>query len=158
MDRTDMPEPAPLRLSGGCQCGAVRYALTVAPTNLSICHCRMCQKASGGPFMAFGSVPLDRIEWTRVPKTFRSSSFAERGFCEACGTPLTYQADGGWIAITLGSLDDPSVVAPRRQFGLEGRLPWTQNLDALPGETTQQWMARLGQTPFTNYQHPDHDG
>ncbi|HXW19776.1 MAG TPA: GFA family protein, partial [Roseiarcus sp.] len=43
-------------LRGGCQCGAVRYRLTASPTGASICHCRMCQKAGGAPFMAFAGV------------------------------------------------------------------------------------------------------
>lgn len=144
--------------TGGCQCGAVRYALSAVPGSVTLCHCRMCQKASGGPFMAFAAIPLERIEWTSgLPKTFRSSSYAERGFCEACGTPLTYQHEGGWLGITLCSLDNPALLPPRRQFGIEARLPWIQTLDALPGETTQEWMARDGQGAIVNYQHPDHD-
>src|SRR5437016_2092071 len=107
---SDTFAPASACLTGGCQCGAVRYVLTAQPTNCNICHCRMCQKAGGGPLMAFGSVPIERFEWTRgSPKTFRSSSFAERGFCEACGTPLTYRHAGATISVTLGSLDDPAV-------------------------------------------------
>ena len=43
------------RLTGGCQCGAVRYALLEEPTGAHICHCRMCQKAFGSFF-----APLDR--------------------------------------------------------------------------------------------------
>ena len=43
--------------TGGCQCGAVRYALYAEPTNPHVCHCRMCQKASGGYFGAFAGVP-----------------------------------------------------------------------------------------------------
>jgi hypothetical protein len=39
-------------LTGGCQCGAVRYALTAMPEGAHFCHCRMCQKAVGGPFAA----------------------------------------------------------------------------------------------------------
>ena len=46
----------PIGLKGGCQCGAVRYRLDATPGG-NICHCRMCQKAGGGPFMAFGGVP-----------------------------------------------------------------------------------------------------
>ena len=45
-------------LTGGCQCGAVRYRLEAEPTGVNVCHCRMCQKASGGPFMTFGGVRM----------------------------------------------------------------------------------------------------
>ena len=49
-------EAQPVGLTGGCQCGAVRYRLDAAPTGASVCHCRMCQKAGGAPFMAFAGV------------------------------------------------------------------------------------------------------
>ena len=48
---------------GGCQCGAVRYALYAEPTNPHVCHCRMCQKAVGGYFGAFAGVPLADFAW-----------------------------------------------------------------------------------------------
>ena len=44
-------------LTGGCQCGAVRYAFYAEPAAADICHCRMCQKAMGNLFMAYASVP-----------------------------------------------------------------------------------------------------
>ena len=90
-------------LAGGCQCGAVRYRLMAEPTGVNVCHCRMCQKASGGPFMVFGGVRLDQLVWTRgEPKVFVSSSIAERGFCSNCGTPLTYRMfEHDRISVTL---------------------------------------------------------
>ena len=51
-------------MTGGCQCGAVRYALFEMPES-TICHCRMCQKAVGGPFAALCKVPTSRFAWTR---------------------------------------------------------------------------------------------
>ena len=73
-------------LTGGCQCGAVRYALYAMPERTSLCHCRMCQKAVGQPFAAYTCVPADKFAWTRgKPPTFRSSTAAERHFCPACG-------------------------------------------------------------------------
>jgi hypothetical protein len=156
-----MPDPLPdraQRITGGCQCGAVRYALGVEPDDVNVCHCRMCQKASGGPFMAFGTVPVARIEWTRgAPSLFRSSSFAERGFCPACGTPLTYQSNERTISITLGSLDRPAAVRPTVQLGLEARLAWIGDLADMPAETTYSWMATAARAAFVNRQHPDHD-
>ena len=65
--------------TGGCQCGAVRYQLLTAPEHACICHCRMCQRASGQPFMAFVSVRQGDLLWTRGrPSTFVSSNIAER--------------------------------------------------------------------------------
>jgi hypothetical protein len=81
----------PAILTGGCQCGAVRYALYGEP-EVDICHCRMCQKAVGNLFMAVAGVPLQQFAWTRgEPAVYRSSSAAERGFCHDCGTALTFR-------------------------------------------------------------------
>src|ERR1039458_9626487 len=74
--------------TGGCQCGAVRYALYTAPEG-SVCHCRMCQKATGGLFAALAKVETADLVWTRgQPDAFRSSPAACRDFYAACGTPL----------------------------------------------------------------------
>jgi hypothetical protein len=146
-------------LKGGCQCGAVRYTLLAAPTRPSICHCRMCQKASGGPFMALTGVKLNQIQWTQGrPKTFRSSSHATRGFCENCGTPLTYQFDGvDRIAVTMGSLDDPNAAPPANQYGVESRLEWTKAALTNPEHTSDELMQRRGIDNMKSLQHPDAD-
>jgi hypothetical protein len=117
----------------------------------------MCQKASGGPFMAFGGVRLNELVWTRgAPKVFASSAVAERGFCADCGTPLTYRVVGrDRISLTLGSLDNPAAVAPTTQFDIESKLPW---LDSISGLAAQDFKAFLGPvTDVGSRQHPDHD-
>ena len=112
-------------LTGGCQCGAVRYALYAEP-DADICHCRMCQKAVGNVFMAVAGVPLQHFAWTRgEPAVYRSSSAAERGFCRDCGTPLTFRyVAKDSINVTLGSLDEPAKAKPTKQHGIESRVPW----------------------------------
>jgi len=101
-------------LTGGCQCGAVRFALSAAPVKVSICHCRMCQKASGAPFASFADIEHVNFAWTKgKPATFRSSSIAERDFCRDCGTPLSYRLiDGPRIEIMTGAFDRPDRVVP----------------------------------------------
>jgi hypothetical protein len=140
-------------LTGGCQCGAVRYALFALPAG-SICHCRMCQKAVGGPFAALATVDPEDLAWTRgSPASFRSSSLATRGFCAACGTPLTYQGlDRPKIEVTICSLDEPDAVAPASQFGVESRIGWLAALPALPAAVTHARYAGL-----VSHQHPDHE-
>src|SRR3954469_10164284 len=118
-DGRNMSEPTKPVLTGGCQCGAVRFALSAAPAKISICHCRMCQKASGAPFASLADIPLEHFSWTRrKPAAFASSSIAERDFCAACGTPLSYRRIGGSkIEIMTGAFDRPDMVVPSLQFG-----------------------------------------
>lgn len=115
----------------------------------------MCQKAVGGPFAALTTIDMDNFAWTRgAPALFQSSSIAKRGFCAACGTPLTYQAglDTTKIDITTGSLDDPNAVALEEVFGIEGRVGWLDALFTAPAIVTEDKFAGL-----VNLQHPDHD-
>ncbi len=145
--------------TGGCQCGAVRYALFAEPLWSAICHCRMCQKAFGSYFAPFVAVKRGQFTWTRgAPKHFASSQFLQRGFCAQCGTPLSCEAvDGAEISLSAGSLDRPEKLPPNLQAGIEGRLPWFNEIMALPGKTTQQLAPNGELDGLENRQHPDHD-
>ena len=146
-------------LSGGCQCGAIRFALSAVPLRVSLCHCRMCQKASGAPFASLAEIPHEHFAWTRgKPASFKSSSIAERDFCAACGTPLSYRLVGGPnIEIMTGAFDRPDRVVPTRQFGSESRLGWVGTIVNLPSQTTLQNYGTEKLAGVFSYQHPDHD-
>ena len=152
---------AEFRLTGGCQCGAVRYALHEPPTGPHICHCRMCQKAFGSFFAPLTGVPLKSFELTRGKLAiFKSSDQTERGFCRDCGTPLSFHyVDRERIAVSIGSLDEPERIVPHIQYGIEARLSYFDSLASLPGEVTEddgqpeRWQAIRA----TSHQHPDHD-
>lgn len=144
--------------TGGCQCGAVRFHVEGALGDASVCHCRMCQKASGNFYLPLVSVHDAKLTWTRAePKRFRSSNHGTRGFCAECGTPLTYEAPDG-IALTIAAFDDPAEIAPRIQWGIEAKLPYVDAVHTLPSEDT---MADQDAASFladlVSYQHPDHD-
>ena len=147
------------RLTGGCQCGALRYEWLEQPAYASVCHCRMCQKASGQPFMALTGGKLEHLRWTRgKPSIFKSSDRGERGFCSACGTPLTYRMEGtGRISVAMASLDNPEAMRPTQQYGVESKLPWTDGIAALPAQRTEQWMRDSGVAAVVSRQHPDRD-
>ncbi len=140
-------------MTGGCQCGAVRYALYAMPES-SVCHCRMCQKAVGGLFAALSKVKLADFAWTKgAPGAFRSSSAAERHFCSACGTPLTFHyIDGEAIEVTMGSLDEPVRVPIVRNYCVDTRMPWIDRL--VPGVLPE---ARPSKSGLTSFQHPGGD-
>ena len=144
--------------TGGCQCGAVRYALHAQLQKSHICHCRMCQKAFGSFFAALAVVEEKDIEWVRGrPMLFRSSSITDRGFCGSCGTPLTFQMiEGTRVNISLGSLDDPSKVPPEIQIGIESRMPWFDTLPGLPEKNTAEAIPAERLARIESHQHPDH--
>ncbi len=127
-------------ITGGCQCGAVRYALhAVRVEKPHVCHCRMCQRATGGLFAALAGCARDQLEWTRgEPALFASSNLATRGFCRACGTPLSfaYNPPEARIYVTIGSLDDPEQAAIERQYGVESKLSWVRFCEDAPQERT----------------------
>jgi hypothetical protein len=144
---------------GGCQCGRIRYRLTAAPSEISACYCRMCQKAVGGPFASLAMVQAGEVSWTRgAPARFRSSTIASRLFCPDCGTPLAYvNEDTGKTELTTGSLDRPALATPTRVTGVESRLHWVDTLSTLPAQTTEELYSTRKQRRIVSYQHPDHD-
>ena len=146
-------------LTGGCQCGAIRFAVTAAPVKVSICHCRMCQKASGAPFASFAEIRNEHFGWTRgKPAAYQSSSIAMRDFCAACGTPLSYRLIGGpKIEIMTGAFDRPDRVIPTLQYGTESRLGWVGTIVNRPSKTTMQNYGPEKTGEIISYQHPDHD-
>ncbi|MGF7150613.1 hypothetical protein FHS96_004271 [Sphingomonas zeicaulis] len=150
-----------IEVSGGCQCGAVRYRAGAMLDNAHICHCRMCQKAVGGLFAALVAAPRDALVWTRgAPAEFMSSEHVARGFCAACGTPLFYDyRPGKRINLTIGSLDTPQLFPPKQQMGLEARMPWYEGLCGLEevGTTEDNMAEAAAGIRASNHQHPDHD-
>ena len=150
-----------IAMSGGCQCGAVRYRATQFLDSSHICHCRMCQKAAGNFFAALIGIPRDAFEWTRgQPALFQSSDPVTRGFCRDCGTPLLHDyATSKHLNVTTGSLDNPALFPPGVQFGKEARMPWFSNICTLADQgTTEATMAdQVSAIKASNHQHPDHD-
>lgn len=118
----------------------------------------MCQKAFGGHYGPL--VTAKGLVWTRgEPKRFRSSNKIRRGFCAACGTPLTYEPDGyPHVEVALGAFDCPAEIRPEIQVGVESRMPWFHELAGLPGRAPDQQAKAEGFfAEIVSYQHPDHD-
>ena len=143
-------------MTGGCQCGQVRYEARITDDDAYLCHCRMCQRATGGVSIAFKSIAKADLRWTtRQPDRFRSSPFAARGFCSACGTPLTYEGDDhDQLDLTVGSFDEPWQFRPTSHAGVESWHPEWLDTRALPTQRTDQnrriadqWIETRGSIP-----------
>ncbi|WP_240007678.1 GFA family protein [Pseudaquidulcibacter saccharophilus] len=146
------------KYKGGCQCGAVVFEINGDLGKASICHCRMCQKAFGNFYAPLVSVTQESLNYPKEkPKYFQSSNLVKRGFCDSCGTPLTYEAPDG-IAIAIGAFDKPNEVVPVIQFGTESKIIYVDNLHNLPNRDT---LDDMEDAPFLNqiisYQRADED-
>jgi hypothetical protein len=139
----------------------VRFRAEGEPMRASICHCRMCQKATGSPFGAFASFETGAVVWSRGRrKTFRSSEAILRGFCGDCGTPLTFEpaAGGDHLALTIATFDDPSAFPPERQIKLADRIGWIDTLGDVPRRSPEDDAAAAARyPPVVSRQHPDRD-
>src|SRR5262245_21898418 len=117
------PRSAPLilveetaMLQGGCFCGRIRYEVAGRPFHETNCHCSICRRTTGAPFVAWFSVRPSEFRFVEGdPSHFRSSGKGSRSFCPHCGTQLTFQADDhpDEVDITTCSLDHPAAVPPR---------------------------------------------
>lgn len=123
------------QLTGRCACGAIHYVLASQPFDAGYCHCRICQLSSGAPVIAFATVPVSDFRVTAGEISVRQSShFGGRGFCGACGTPLTMHVEHqpDTIDFTIVTLDEPGRVAPSFHIWHDSRIDWFETADDCP--------------------------
>jgi hypothetical protein len=124
-----------MTLEGGCFCGRIRYEISGESFNRTNCHCSICRRTSGAPFVAWFTVKRPNFRWLRgEPATFQSSSKATRSFCRDCGTPLAFMHVNfvGEIDVTTCSLDAPADLPPVDHVRTSSKLPWIKLADGLP--------------------------
>lgn len=122
-------------VEGGCRCGAVRYRAEGEPMFVLHCHCEDCRRSAGGPVQTWTSYHKDQVAFPKAaPKRYQSSQGVMRGFCPACGTPLTYEAERipDEIHILVGTFDDHRALAPERHVWWDEKVAWLEVADDLP--------------------------
>lgn len=119
---------------GGCACGAIRYRLTAEPLIVHACHCRDCQRLTGGAFalniwIERRFVEADHARLGSVMLTAGSGKPHEVFRCPQCGTALYskyHAAPGDTVLLRAGTLDRPEEVAPDVHIFTRSKLPWLQ--------------------------------
>ena len=142
-------------MTGGCSCGRIRYTARVDNDDAYLCHCRMCQRATGGVSIAFKNVKKADVAWEHEPDWYAASPIARRPYCRECGTPLGFAfPDSEVMDLTVGSFDDPSRFVPRRHAGSESMHRAWLNTEGLPEiriDTYQpivdRWIKAVGKVP-----------
>ena len=123
-----------LPLEGGCHCEAIRYRIKAAPLMIYNCHCKNCQRISGGAFSTNVTVAPDALEiasGNAAELGWNSDSGARRfaWFCESCHSRIAH----GWheggppiLNVRAGTLDDTSWVRPVLDIWKTSAQPWVQ--------------------------------
>lgn len=92
---------------GSCLCGAVKIHAQKVSKNLGACHCQMCRKWGGGPLMALDCGSEVAFEGIENLSVYNSSEWAERGFCNKCGTHLFYKLkQNNQYIVSVGLFDN----------------------------------------------------
>ena len=124
--------------TGRCLCGAICYTLNGATIGVLDCHCSMCRRESGAPSLVFAGYRRADVTISGLPKYYRSSEIARRGFCSNCGSPICYEDDTGeFIWLTVGTHDDPGSLPAREHVYVDDKIPWVEipkELRQWPGE------------------------
>ena len=143
-------------MGGGCACGRIRYEAQVATDEAYLCHCRMCQRATGGVSVAFKNLKKADVRWDREPDFYASSPIARRPYCRDCGTSLGFEyPDSENLDLTVASFDDPSRFRPVHHFGVESMHRAWINTEGLPEYRTEDYQPLVERWEKALGRHPD---
>ncbi|HEX8192910.1 MAG TPA: GFA family protein [Allosphingosinicella sp.] len=142
-------------MAGGCACGRVRFTARIENDNAYLCHCRMCQRATGSISIAFKGIRQDAVTWEHEPDWYRSSPIARRPFCRECGTSLGFAfPDSETMDLTVAAFDAPSRFVPTHHFGTESMHRAWLNTEGLREIRTEEnpnvvdrWVKATGALP-----------
>lgn len=118
-------------LTGGCNCGAVRYRVESRPLVVAACHCSQCRRQSGAAYSVnlvvrakTMTVEGELSSW--IDTDTESGAPLSRDYCAQCGSPIrsTPSAAPGICALKAGTLDDPASFAPAMHLWTASKLPW----------------------------------
>ena len=142
-------------MPGGCACGRVRFEADVDSDDAYLCHCRMCQRASGNVSLAMKGISRAKVRWDSEPDWYASSPIARRPFCASCGTSLGFAYnDSDDMDLTVAAFDDPSRFVPDHHFGAENiHEAWldTSDLKRIRSDEhrklVERWEKAVGKMP-----------
>ena len=143
------------QMTGGCACGRIRYAAAINDSDAYLCHCRMCQRATGSISIAFKNILRSDVIWDGEPDWYQSSPIARRPYCAACGASLGFEfPDSQKMDLTVAAFDDPSRFRPVHHFGTESMHRAWLNTEGLTEYRTDEsqvlvdrWLKATGKMP-----------
>jgi hypothetical protein len=122
-------------IEGHCLCKAVTFQCDAPPNWTCYCHCESCRRAASSPVAAWTSVPRAQLTFTgKAPTYYMSSPGVRRGFCNTCGSPMTYETERlpNEVHLYTASFTRPQDHSPTSHVFVAEQLPWFEVHDNLP--------------------------
>ncbi|MFK7957429.1 MAG: GFA family protein [Lysobacterales bacterium] len=136
---------SPTARSGTCLCGAITLNAEHASPHVGGCHCRMCRRWGGGPYLELDCGSQVSITGEEHLSVFSSSDWAERGFCARCGTHIFYRLkESGQHMVAVGLFDDQEGLTFKRQVFIDEKPPYYQFADDTENLTGEDIFALFG--------------
>lgn len=134
--------------TGHCLCGAVQVSAALADHDAHVCHCTMCQRWSGGPFVSVAVTSATTFEGTEAIAVYPSSDWAERGFCRHCGSPLFYRMkSNGSHFLPVGLFDDAEGLTLASEIFIDRKPPFYSFAEKTKKMTEAETLAMFGAPP-----------
>ncbi|MDE0045168.1 MAG: GFA family protein [bacterium] len=123
--------------TGRCMCGVVRFEAKDEPFDVTHCHCHSCRKHNGAAVVTLAGYRAEQVTFSGADRRqYQSSPGVLRGFCGDCGTPLTWEGDGGdlgpIIEFHISTFDEPESLVPTAHAFEPERIAWMEVADDLP--------------------------
>ena len=135
-------------IKGQCLCGSVQITAQPEQPHVGACHCHMCRRWSGGPFMEVDCGNNISFEGGDAITVFNSSDWAERGFCAKCGTHLFYRLkDNQQHMVPVGLFDDVPGAAFELQVFIDEKPAYYAFADETKTMTGEEIFAMFGAAP-----------
>jgi len=120
-------------VTGGCACGAVRYAVTAPFAGASYCHCHRCQRRTGTAWSINAAVPPEGFEITQgaeLVHTWTPEDGFPKSFCSQCGSALFSGGGDLTVGVRMGTLDADPGIRPSHHQWVESAPDW----EAIPDD------------------------
>lgn len=118
---------------GGCLCGALRFVAKGKPDRVGLCHCTMCRKHTGAPFVQLAIFPSAVVSFEGETYGYRSSAQVDRRGCAKCGAPVYIVSERhSLIELYVGAMDDPKPFAPQYEIFTVHRPEWLPAIEGVP--------------------------
>lgn len=130
---------------GHCICGEVRIKAKNASSSVGACHCKMCRRWGGGPFMEIDCGADVEIDGEENIAVFNSSDWAERGFCRNCGTHLFYRLkESRQHMIPVGLFEDSESLVFESQVFIDEKPDYYEFTNKTKDLTGEELFALFG--------------